>query len=246
MAAMSWCGTRRSGRRPRTCRSRRGSGPRRSSRRWRRRNRTMKSAVTNFENNTVGEIELAEAVFGLPVRKDILARMVNYQLNKRRSGNHKTKQVWEVSGTTKKPYKQKGTGHARQGSLRSAQFRGGGIIFGPVVRSHATDLPKKVRKLALKTALSAKLAEGKLVVIEAAKLEQGKTGDLSKKLANLGWGRVLIIDGPTLDEGFRRAAGNIPGLDLLPQQGANVYDILRRDTLVLTRDAVQHLEARLK
>ena len=114
------------------------------------------------------------------------------------------------------------------------------------MRSHATDLPKKVRKLALKTALSAKLAEGKLVVIEAAKLEKGKTGDLSKQLAKLGWGRVLIIDGPTLGEGFRRAAGNIPGLDLLPQQGANVYDILWRDTLVLTRDAVQHLEARLK
>jgi large subunit ribosomal protein L4 len=205
----------------------------------------MKSSVTNFENDTLGEIELAEAVFGLPVRKDILARMVNYQLNKRRTGNHKTKQVWEVSGTTKKPYKQKGTGHARQGSLRSAQFRGGGIIFGPVVRSHATDLPKKVRKLALKTALSAKLAEGKLIVIEAAKIA-GKTSDLSKKLAGYGWGRVLIIDGPTLDEGFRRAAGNIPGIDLLPQQGANVYDILRRDTLVLTRDAVQHLEARLK
>jgi large subunit ribosomal protein L4 len=205
----------------------------------------MKSSVTNFENDTLGEIELAEAVFGLPVRKDILARMVNYQLNKRRTGNHKTKQVWEVSGTTKKPYKQKGTGHARQGSLRSAQFRGGGIIFGPVVRSHATDLPKKVRKLALKTALSAKLAAGKLIVIEAAKIE-GKTSDLSKKLTQLGWGRVLIIDGPTLDEGFRRAAGNIPGIDLLPQQGANVYDILRRDTLVLTRDAVQHLEARLK
>jgi len=205
----------------------------------------MKSSVTNFENDTLGEIELAEAVFGLPVRNDILARMVNYQLNKRRTGNHKTKQVWEVSGTTKKPYKQKGTGHARQGSLRSAQFRGGGIIFGPVVRSNATDLPKKVRKLALKTALSAKLAEGKLVVIEAAKIA-GKTSDLSKKLAGYGWGRVLIIDGPTLDEGFRRAAGNIPGIDLLPQQGANVYDILRRDTLVLTRDAVQHLEARLK
>ena len=205
----------------------------------------MKSSVTNFENDTVGEIELAEAVFGLPVRKDILARMVNYQLNKRRTGNHKTKQVWEVSGTTKKPYKQKGTGHARQGSLRSAQFRGGGIIFGPVVRSHATDLPKKVRKLALKTALSAKLAEGKLIVIETAKIA-GKTSDLSKKLAGLGWGRVLIIVGPNLDEGFRRAAGNIPGIDLLPQQGANVYDILRRDTLVLTRDAVQHLEARLK
>ena len=205
----------------------------------------MKSSVTNLDNKTVGEIDLADAVFGLPVRKDILARMVNYQLNKRRTGNHKTKQVWEVSGTTKKPYKQKGTGHARQGSLRSAQFRGGGIIFGPVVRSHATDLPKKVRKLALKTALSAKLAEGKLVVIETAKIA-GKTSDLSKKLAGYGWGRVLIIDGPVVDEGFRRAAGNIPNLDLLPQQGANVYDILRRDTLILTKDAVQHLEARLK
>ena len=206
----------------------------------------MKSAVTNLDNMTVGEIDLADAVFGLPVRKDILARMVNYQLNKRRAGTHKTKQIWGVSGTTKKPYKQKGTGHARQGSLRSAQFRGGGIIFGPVVRSHATDLPKKVRRLALKTALSAKLAEGRLVVIEAARMEKGKTAELAKQLAALGWGRTLIIDGPIVDEGFRRAAGNIPGLDLLPQQGANVYDILRRDTLVLTRDAVQHLEARLK
>jgi len=151
-----------------------------------------------------------------------------------------------VSGTTRKPYKQKGTGQARQGSLRSAQFRGGGIIFGPVVRSHATDLPKKVRQLALKIALSAKLAEGKLVVLESAKFAGAKTGELTKKLAKLGWGRALIIDGPVVDEGFRRAAGNIPDLDLLPQQGANVYDILRRDTLILTRDAVQHLEERLK
>jgi large subunit ribosomal protein L4 len=206
----------------------------------------MKSAVTNLDNQTVGEIDLADAVFGLPVRKDILARMVNYQLNKRRGGTHKAKTISEVSGTTRKPYKQKGTGQARQGSLRSAQFRGGGIIFGPVPRSHATGLPKKVRKLALKTALSAKLAEGKLVVLDAAKVDGGKTAELSMKLSNLGWGRVLIIDGPILDEGFRRAAGNIPGLDLLPQQGANVYDILRRDILVLTKDAVQHLEARLK
>jgi large subunit ribosomal protein L4 len=206
----------------------------------------MKSAVTNLDNQTVGEIDLADAVFGLPVRKDILARMVNYQLNKRRAGTHKAKTIGEVSGTTRKPYKQKGTGQARQGSLRSAQFRGGGIIFGPVPRSHATGLPKKVRKLALKTALSAKLAEGKLVVIDAAKVDGGKTAELTKKLSGLGWGRVLIIDGPVVDEGFRRAAGNIPGLDLLPQQGANVYDILRRDVLVLTRDAVQHLEARLK
>jgi large subunit ribosomal protein L4 len=206
----------------------------------------MKSAVTNLDNKQVGEIDLAEAVFGLPVRKDILARMVNYQLNKRRAGTHKTKGISDISGTTKKPYKQKGTGQARQGSLRSPQFRGGAVIFGPVVRSHATDLPKKVRRLALKTALSAKLAEGKLVVLDAAKMEGAKTGELAKKLAKLGWGRALIIDGPTVDEGFRRAAGNIVGLDLLPQQGANVYDILRRDTLVLTREAVQHLEARLK
>jgi len=206
----------------------------------------MKSAVTNLDNMTVGEIDLADAIFGLPVRKDILARMVNYQLNKRRAGTHKTKQVWEVSGTTRKPYKQKGTGQARHGSLRSAQFRGGGIIFGPLPRSHATGLPKKVRQLALKTALSAKLAEGKLVVLDAAKLDGGKTAELVKKIAGLGWGKALIIDGPVVDEGFRRAAGNIPGLDLLPQQGANVYDILRRDTLILTKDAVQHLEARLK
>ena len=206
----------------------------------------MKSAVTNLDNMQVGEIDLAESVFGLPVRKDILARMVNYQLNKRRAGTHKTKGISDISGTTKKPYKQKGTGQARQGSLRSPQFRGGAVIFGPVVRSHATELPKKVRQLALKTALSAKLAEGKLVVLDAAKIDGGKTAGLAKKLAKLGWGRALIIDGPIVDEGFRRAAGNIADLDLLPQQGANVYDILRRDTLVLTRDAVQHLEARLK
>jgi large subunit ribosomal protein L4 len=206
----------------------------------------MKSAVTNLDNMQVGEIDLADSVFGLPVRKDILARMVNYQLNKRRAGTHQTKGISDISGTTKKPFKQKGTGQARQGSLRSPQFRGGAVIFGPVARSHATDLPKKVRQLALKTALSAKLAEGKLVVLDAAKIDGGKTGGLARKLAKLGWGRALIIDGPTVDEAFRRAAGNIADLDLLPQQGANVYDILRRDTLVLTRDAVQHLEARLK
>src|SRR5215472_12477941 len=206
----------------------------------------MKLTVRNLDNHEVGDIELAEEVFGLPVRRDILARVVTWQLAKRRAGTHKTKGISEIAGTTKKPWKQKGTGRARQGSLRSAQFRGGAIIFGPVVRSHATDLPKKVRKLALKTALSAKLAEGRLVVLDAAKAETGKTRDLARKLAKLGWGRVLIIDGPNLDDSFRRAAGNIPDLDLLPEQGANVYDILRRDTLVLTRDAVQHLEARLK
>ncbi|MGE0117713.1 MAG: 50S ribosomal protein L4 [Dongiaceae bacterium] len=206
----------------------------------------MKCAVTNLDNKQVGEIDLADDVFALPVRKDILARAVNWQLNKRRAGTHKTKGVSEIRGTTKKPYRQKGTGHARQGSLRSPQFRGGARIFGPVVRSHATELPKKVRKLALKTALSSKQADGRLIVIDEAKIKTVKTKDLAKKLSKLGWTSALIIDGPTVDAGFLRAAVNLPNLDVLPQQGANVYDILRRDTLVLTKDAVHHLEARLK
>ncbi len=206
----------------------------------------MKCAVTNLDNKQVGEIDLADEIFALPVRKDILARAVNWQLNKRRAGTHKTKGISDIRGTTKKPYRQKGTGHARQGSLRSPQFRGGARIFGPVVRSHATDLPKKVRKLALKTALSSKQADGRLIVIDEAKIKTAKTKDLAKKLTKLGWTSALIIGGPTVDAEFLRAAVNIPNLDVLPQQGANVYDILRRDTLVLTKDAVQHLEARLK
>ena len=206
----------------------------------------MKLAVKNLDNQDVGEIELADDVFGVEVRKDILARMVNYQLAKRHAGTHKTKGISEIQGTTKKPFKQKGGGRARQGSLRSPQFRGGAVIFGPVVRSHAFDLQKKVRRLALKTALSAKQAEGKLVVLDAATMSEGKTKQLGERLAKLGWESVLIIGGETLDENFARAARNLPKVDVLPQQGANVYDILRRDTLVLTREAVQHLEARLK
>jgi large subunit ribosomal protein L4 len=202
--------------------------------------------VTNLDNKQVGEIDLADDVFGLPVRADILARAVNWQLNKRRRGTHKTKGISDIRGTTKKPYKQKGTGSARQGSLRSPQFRGGARIFGPVVRSHATELPKKVRKLALKTALSSKQADGRLVVLDEAKVKAARTKDLVKRLGKLGWGSALIIGGASVDADFLRAAANIPNLDVLPQQGANVYDILRRDTLVLTRDAVQHLEARLK
>jgi len=206
----------------------------------------MKLSVRNLDNQEVGDIELADAVFGLPVRGDILARVVAWQLAKRRAGTHKTKGVSEISGTTKKPFNQKGTGRARQGSLRSPQFRGGAVIFGPVVRSHAFDLQKKVRRLGLKTALSAKQAEGKLVVIDAAKLDEAKTKALRARFATLGWESVLIIDGAAVDEGFARAARNLPRVDVLPQQGANVYDILRRDTLVLTRDAAQQLEARLK
>jgi large subunit ribosomal protein L4 len=206
----------------------------------------MKLPVRTLDNEEVGDIDLAEAVFGLPVRRDILARVVNWQLAKRRAGTHKTKGVGEISGTTKKPYKQKGTGRARQGSLRSPQFRGGATIFGPVVRSHEFDLQKKVRRLGLKTALSVKQAEGKLVVIDTATVGEPKTKALRARFEALGWGSVLIIDGAAVDANFARAARNLPKVDVLPQQGANVYDILRRDTLVLTRGAVEALEARLK
>jgi len=205
----------------------------------------MKLTVRNLDNQEVGDIELSEAVFGLPVRRDILARVVNWQLSKRRAGTHKTKGVSDISGTTKKPYRQKGTGRARQGSLRSPQFRGGAVIFGPVVRSHEFGLQKKVRRLGLKTALSAKQAEGKLVVVDEARLDDAKTQALRSRFEALGWGSVLIIDG-AVNESFARAARNLPKVDVLPEQGANVYDILRRDTLVLTRAAVQQLEARLR
>ena len=206
----------------------------------------MKLKVHSLDNKEVGDIELADEVFGLPVRGDILARVVNWQLAKRRAGTHKAKGISDISGTTKKPYKQKGTGRARQGSLRSPQFRGGAVIFGPVVRSHEFSLQKKVRKLGLKTALSAKQAEGKLIVLETAHVDEAKTKLLGARLAKFGWESVLIIDGPVVDENFARAARNLPLVDLLPSIGANVYDIMRRDTLVLTRDAVEQLEARLK
>ena len=206
----------------------------------------MKLTVRNLDNEEIGELELADEVFGLPVRQDILARVVNWQLAKRRAGTHKTKGISEIQGTTRKPYKQKGTGRARQGSLRSPQYRGGARIFGPVVRSHGFDLQKKVRRLGLKTALSAKQSEGKLVVIDAARIDDPKTKALRTRLETLGWDSVLIIDGPTVDQALARSARNLPRIDVLPQQGANVYDILRRDKLVLTREAVRHLEARLK
>ena len=206
----------------------------------------MKCPVTTLDNQSAGEVTLDDGIFGLPVRKDILARMVNYQLAKRRQGTHKTKTRAEVRGSTRKLFRQKGTGRARAGNIRVSQRRGGGVVFGPQPRDHAIDLPKKVRRLALKTALSSKAADGKLVVLEAAKLESGKTKDLAARLKDLGWASTLVIDGAEVDQMFARAARNIPAFDVLPQQGANVYDILRRDTLVLTRDALQALEARLK
>ncbi len=205
----------------------------------------MKCNVVTIENEKAGSIDLAEGVFGVPVRRDILARMVNWQRAKRRAGTHKTKVVSEIRGTTAKPYRQKGTGRARQGSLRSPQFRGGAVIFGPRVRDHAHDLPKKVRRLALRCALSSKQADGKLVVLDEAKIAEPRTGALASRLDKLGWSGVLIIAGAEIDENFARAAANIPHVDVLPQQGANVYDILRCDTLVLTKDAVKHLEERL-
>ncbi len=205
----------------------------------------MKCDVVTIENKKAGSIDLADGVFGVPVRRDILARMVNWQRAKKRGGNHMTKVVSEIRGTTAKPYRQKGTGRARQGSLRSPQFRGGAVIFGPRVRDHAHDLPKKVRRMALRCALSSKQADGKLIVLDDAKVDEPRTGALASRLDKLGWSSVLIITGAEVDANFARAAANLPRVDVLPQQGANVFDILRRDTLVLTKEAVKHLEERL-
>ncbi len=206
----------------------------------------MKHDVINLDAKKVGAIDLADAVFAATVRRDVVHRTVSWQLAKRRAGTHKTKGRSEITSSTHKIYRQKGTGRARRGSARVGILRGGGKAFGPVVRSHAFSLPKKVRRLALKCALSAKLGEGRLVVLDEATAKTSKTKDLVKRLEKLGWNSVLIIGGASLDENFKRAAANIVGVDLLPCQGANVYDILRRETLVLTKDAVAALEERLK
>ena len=203
----------------------------------------MQVAIKTLDNGSAGTAELPEAIFGAEPRADIMARVVHWQLAKRRSGNHKVKGMGEVSGTTKKPYKQKGTGNARQGSLRAPQFRTGGAVHGPVVRDHGYDLPKKVRRLGLISALSQKLAEGKLMVIDAAAAD-GKTGALALKLRALGWRSTLVIDG-TVDQGFLLASRNIHGVDILPAVGANVYDILRHDLLAVTQAAIDGLKERL-
>ena len=205
----------------------------------------MKIAVKSLENKKVGDIDLSDEIFGLEPRADILHRVVNWQLAKRRSGNHKTKGISEISGTGKKPFKQKGTGNARAGSLRNAQHRTGAVIFGPVVRDHAHGLTKNLRKLALKIALSSKQKEGKLIVLDAAASKSHKTKEMVKALGTMGITSALIID-ETPDVNFTRAVRNIPHIDVLPQAGINVYDILRRDVLVLTKSAVAQLEERLK
>ena len=205
----------------------------------------MKVKVISLDNKAAGEVDLDEAVFGVEVKGDLLARMVNYQRAKRHRGTHKTKGISEIAGSTKKPFRQKGTGRARQGSTRSAQFRGGQTTFGPVVRSHATDLPKKVRRLAMRSALSAKQRDGNLIVLDEAKAGEPKTKALAGKFAKLGWESALIVDAE-LDNNFRLAARNIPHVDVLPSSGANVLDILRRDKLVLTKQAVERLQERLR
>ena len=205
----------------------------------------MKLDVIKLDGGKAGSIDLNEALFGLEPRVDILHRVVRWQRNNAQAGTHKVKTRSEVSYSTKKIYRQKGTGGARHGARSAPIFRGGGVYKGPTPRSHGHDLPKKVRVLGLKHALSAKAKAGELVVIDAA-VSDGKTGALAKMIANLGWKRALIIDGVAVNENFAQAARNIEGLDILPTMGANVFDILKRDTLVITKAGLEALEARLK
>lgn len=205
----------------------------------------MKQDILNLSNNNVGTIELDESIFGLEVRADILHRVVLWQLARRQAGTHLTKGRSDVALTPAKPFKQKGSGNARQGSRKGAQFRKGGVVFGPVVRSYEHDLTKKFRKLGLKTALSAKAQEGNLIILDEAKLSAPKTKDLQSKLNVLGLKNCLVIDGKGVDENFALASRNIEGIDILPAIGANVYDILRKDKLVLTKEAVDCLKERL-
>jgi large subunit ribosomal protein L4 len=206
----------------------------------------MKASVTTLDATTAGEVELADAIFGLEPRADLIHRMVRYQLLKRMAGTHHAQDRSEVAVTGKKMYKQKGTGGARHGDKSVPQWRGGGKAHGPKPRSHAVDMPKKVRALALRHALSAKAKSGDIVVLDKASSSEGKTGALRQQFAKLSLDNALIIDGAELDVGFARAARNIPNIDLLPIQGINVYDILRRRKLVLTKAAVEALEARFK
>jgi len=206
----------------------------------------MKVAVRNLDNQVVDEVSLAEDIYGQAIRSDILHSVVNWQRSRKQTGTHKTKGLSEVSGTGKKPYKQKGTGNARLGTLRAPQCRGGAVIFGPVVRSHETDLPKKVRKLGLKIALSSKLADKKLIILDRAVLSEPKTSILNAKLKNFETRSILLIDAKTIDNNFMCAAENIVNINVLPTIGANVYDILKHDVLILTKDALVALEERLQ
>ncbi len=206
----------------------------------------MKSDVINLDAGSAGSIELDDAIFAVEPRSDILHRVVRWQLARRQAGTHSTLTRSGTAYSSKKIYRQKGTGRARHGSAGVNLMRHGGTSKGPHPRSHAHDLPKKVRRLGLRMALSAKAKAGELIVLEEAKLDQPKTRALAEKVGKLGWGRALVIDGPALDENFARAARNLEGLQVMPSQGANVYDILKRDLVVVTKAGIEALEARLK
>ncbi len=206
----------------------------------------MKLDGIKLDGKKSGSVDLGDEIFGLEPRADILHRVVRWQRNNAQAGTHKVKTRSEVSYSTKKIYRQKGTGGARHGARSAPIFRGGGVYKGPTPRSHGHELTKKFRKLGLRHALSAKATAGELVVIDTADLKDAKTSVLAKAIKELGWKRALVIDGAEVSENFAKAARNIEGLDILPSQGANVYDILKRDTLVLTKAGVEALEARLK
>jgi large subunit ribosomal protein L4 len=207
----------------------------------------MKLDVIKLDGGKSGSIELSDDIFGIAdIRGDILQRMVTWQLAKRRAGTHKVQVRNEVSRTSKKMYKQKGTGGARHGSRRAAQFVGGARAHGPVVRSHAFDLPKKVRALALRHALSSKARDGSLIVVDTVSLKDSKTAALRTQLGAIGITHALVIAGAEVDKNFGLAARNIPNVDVLPNAGLNVYDVLRRRTLVLTKDAVEAIQARFQ
>lgn len=205
----------------------------------------MKTKLYTLDNKASGEIELNDAIFALEPRKDILHRIVNWQLAKRRAGTHSTLDRGEVSGTTKKPFKQKGTGNARQGSLKGPHQYGGGVAFGPKPRDYSYSLPKKVRALGLKMALSAKAAESNLIIVKDAILKTAKTKDFAKTTASFGWKSALIIDAETVDENLKKASANLVKIDAMPAIGANVYDILNHEKLVITEAGLKKLEERL-
>jgi large subunit ribosomal protein L4 len=207
----------------------------------------VKQIVVDFNNKKISEISLNESVFGCEVKKDILAKVIQWQLDKRRSGNHKTKIISEISGTTKKPFKQKGTGNARQGSLRSPQFRGGAVIFGPVVRDHGYTIQKKVRKLAVRMALSQKMLENKLVIVKDYQLDSHKTKEFNSKIKNFSANSSLFLGVGNEEEhkAFRLASRNIPLISCLAAEGLNVYDIMKHDFLFIDEKTVKQLEERL-
>jgi len=206
----------------------------------------MKFEVVNLEGKNVGSVELDDSIFNVAVRKDIMARVISWQLANRRAGTHAVKNRSDVSGTTKKSRKQKGTGGARHGALRAVQFRKGGRAFGPVVRDHGYALPKKIRKMGLASAIASKIKEGKLKIVDGIQMDNAKTKELMNKINGMGLKSALFIAGDAVDTNFALASRNIYTIDVLPAVGANVYDIMKKDVLVLTKDAVSGLEGRLK